>query len=646
MGIGLKKIKGWGKYFFSYDIPLEGRVFNIIMATCVVAGLVGFISTLFMTVSPVMAFVILLLPVVAGIVIWYVNKTNKYKQGAIVIILLFGCVGLPVIFCASGGAESGMPTYLVLGAVLTFMLFKGRICVIMVSAYMAANLITIVLTYRYPEMLNAIDTKAALYADIAIGITVTGIALGLMTKFYGSIYENANRRAEIALKAKDEFLANISHEIRTPMNAVIGLAEIELRKQHKADTAVSFEKIHSSAISLLGIINDVLDISKIESGKFSIVPDTYDIASMINDTVNLNVVRIGSKKINFKLKVDENLPALLYGDELRIKQILNNLLSNAFKYTEEGRVTFTVKSVPMPVKGDAPALAAGGPSASGPAISGDAFVSVGGDAPALASSDASALEKPAPDAPEEKVRLMFEVSDTGRGIPEDDLKGLFTKYGKIDDTEGHKVEGTGLGLFITKSLVELMGGQVLVRSEPGKGSVFTVTLMQGRVGSDAIGKKVAAGLEKFIFESSAMRENSAFEYVKMPYGRVLVVDDIEINLEVASGMMLPYEMNVDKAESGEEAIELVRKGEPRYDLIFMDHMMPGLDGIETVHAIRDEIGENSEYARTVPIIALTANAIVGNEEMFIEHGFQGLLAKPIDVRKLDETLRKWVWRPD
>jgi CheY-like chemotaxis protein len=143
-----------------------------------------------------------------------------------------------------------------------------------------------------------------------------------------------------------------------------------------------------------------------------------------------------------------------------------------------------------------------------------------------------------------------------------------------------------------------------------------------------------------------MRENNDFEYVNMPYGRILVVDDIDINLEVAIGMMLPYGMNVDKAESGAEAIELVRSGEPRYDLICMDHMMPGLDGVQTVHAIRNELGESSEYARSVPIIALTANAIVGNEEMFIRNGFQGLLAKPIDARKLNEMLLKWVWRPE
>jgi CheY-like chemotaxis protein/anti-sigma regulatory factor (Ser/Thr protein kinase) len=283
---------------------------------------------------------------------------------------------------------------------------------------------------------------------------------------------------------------------------------------------------------------------------------------------------------------------------------LNNLLSNAFKYTEEGLVNLAVGFEPV----------------------------------------AARVEDDGSHTAGKSVRLIFTVEDTGRGIPDEKLKELFTKYNKIEDSTSHMIEGTGLGLFITKSLAELMGGSIHVESVAGKGSRFTVSLLQERVGEDVIGEDVARRLEQFRHESISSRGGSDFVYEKMPYGRVLVVDDIEINLEVAAGMMLPYEITVDKADSGEDAIQLVKSGEPRYDLIFMDHMMPGLDGIETVHVIRDELGKDSEYARTVPIIALTANAIVGNDEMFKENGFQGMLAKPIDVPKLDEVLRRWVWR--
>jgi signal transduction histidine kinase/ActR/RegA family two-component response regulator len=605
MGLYLKKIFGLKRYLLSYDIPLQGRIFNIIMLLCVVAGLVGFFSTLFMTVSPILAFIVLLLPVISILLMRYVNRTFQYRLGSIIIIVLFGFIGMPFIFCVSGGAESGMPTYIVLGGVVTFMLFKGRDCAVMVGLYLIVNIGVIRLTYVYPELLNTIEAKSDLYSDIAIGVAVSSIALGLMIRFYGSIYDDANRRAEIALKAKDEFLANISHEIRTPMNAIVGLTEIELRKKHNEETISSFEKIYSSAMSLLGIINDVLDISKIESGKFAILSDNYAVASMINDTVNLNVIRIGSKRINFKLAVDENLPALMYGDELRIKQILNNLLSNAFKYTEEGEVILSVKSSPAEAHG----------------IDRNEYGDHG-------------------------VRLTFAVEDTGRGIPAEKVKELFSKYNKIEDSSSHTIEGTGLGLFITKSLAELMNGNITVESTMDKGSKFTVEVLQKRIGDNVIGTDVARSLEQFSYKSGASRDNADFVYEEMPYGRILVVDDIEINLEVAAGMMMPYGMTVDKVASGEETIELVRSGAPRYDLIFMDHMMPGLDGVETVRIIRDDLGRDSEYARTVPIIALTANAIVGNEEMFIENGFQGMLAKPIDVRKLDEVLRKWVWKPE
>jgi signal transduction histidine kinase/ActR/RegA family two-component response regulator len=615
----LKNVWGLKKYLLEYDIPLQGRIFNLIMTLSIIASLVGFFATLSISASPIMAFIILLLPVTAILLMRYVNKTHRYRVGALVIIIVFGCIGIPIIFCVSGGVASGMPTYIVLGAVVTFMLFSGRDCVIMVSAYVIVNLSVIMLTYHYPQLLSPISTVADLYADVAISVTVTSVGLGAIIKFYGSIYDSANRRAEVALKAKDEFLANISHEIRTPMNAVIGLTEIELRKEHNDETRTSFEKIHTSAISLLGIINDVLDISKIESGRFVIVPDVYCIASMVNDTVNLNVVRIGSKRIRFKLIMDENMPASLYGDELRIKQILNNLLSNAFKYTEEGQVTLTIKSSPVAAR---------------PATPVTALIEAVDD-----NDDAGASNG------REPVRLTFSVADTGRGIPEDKLKALFTKYSKLEDSSSHMIEGTGLGLFITKSLAEIMGGSVSVESTAGKGSVFTVDVLQKRDGPDVIGRDIARELENFRYESNRVRESSGFEYEKMPYGRVLIVDDIEINLEVAAGMMMPYEMNIDKVESGEEAIELVRKGTPHYDLIFMDHMMPGLNGVEAVHIIRKEVGRESEYARTVPIIALTANAIVGNEEMFIENGFQGMVAKPIDARKLDEILRKWVWKP-
>jgi CheY-like chemotaxis protein/anti-sigma regulatory factor (Ser/Thr protein kinase) len=329
-----------------------------------------------------------------------------------------------------------------------------------------------------------------------------------------------------------------------------------------------------------------LDISKIESGNFDISPAEYDFSNMISDTIHLNVVRIASKPVVFEPQVNENIPARLYGDELRVKQILNNLLSNAFKYTQKGKVTLEV-----------------------------------------------GYERRGKNA-----CLSFSVSDTGIGIKKEDMGKLFLEYNQLNIQAHRKIEGTGLGLSICKNLVDLMGGTVSVESEYGKGSRFTVKIRQGIADSTPIGLETAQNLKTFrLMEHRGLKE---LVRTPMPYGKVLVVDDVVTNLDVAKGLMRPYGLTIHCASGGKQAIELIREGKNVYDVIFMDHMMPEIDGIETVRIIREEIG--TEYAKTVPIIALTANVIIGNESMFLENGFQAYLPKPIDVMLLDALLNEWV----
>jgi signal transduction histidine kinase/FixJ family two-component response regulator len=428
------------------------------------------------------------------------------------------------------------------------------------------------------------------------------LGLGILAAFFASgfIAHPFKRMKELALvarsasEAKSNFLANMSHEMRTPLNAIIGFAEMELGKEKEnestcpADTRESLEKIYSSGVTLLGLINDILDISKIESGKFELVPVNYDIPSLLNDTVVLNIVRIGSKPLVFKLDIDENLPARLFGDELRVKQIFNNLLSNAFKYTKEGEVVLHISC----------------------------------------------------ERDEKGVWMNCSVSDTGTGIKEEDIGKLFGEYNQVDTKSNRNIEGTGLGLAITKRMVEMMNGTISVASEYGRGSVFTIRILQGFVSDAVIGKDLAANLMEFRYIMARQDRNKQMVRTRIPYAKVLVVDDVATNLDLAQGIMKPYGMTVDCVESGMAAIDLVRKGEPRYNAIFMDHMMPGMDGIETVKIIRNEI--DSDYARTVPIIALTANAIIGNEKLFLNNGFQDFLTKPIDIMKMNDAINRWV----
>ncbi|MCL2138154.1 MAG: ATP-binding protein [Treponema sp.] len=404
---------------------------------------------------------------------------------------------------------------------------------------------------------------------------------------------NAKFEAEAASRSKSAFLATMSHEIRTPLNAIIGLSDIELQKTLSTYTRINLEKIHSSGTTLLGIINDILDISKIEAGSFELVLVDYDTPSMVNDTVQLNMVRIGSKNIVFRLKINDSIPTKLYGDELRVKQILSNLLSNAIKYTDEGSVVLSID-----------------------------------------------WEKRGPDA-----LIIFKITDTGHGIKDEDLPGLFSEYRQLNAKANRHIEGTGLGLSITKNLVHLMNGTINVESTHGKGSCFTVKIMQRIADGTPIGNKTAHILELFRYKANNRSRELKFVRNYMPYGKVLVVDDVETNLDVAKGLMRPYGLSIDTATSGFEAISKIRaNGEKdktaHYDLVLMDHMMPGMDGIEAVKIIRNEI--NNDLARSVPIIALTANALTGNEEMFLTNGFNAFISKPIDVLHLDAALNTWI----
>jgi len=511
-------------------------------------------------------------------------------------------------------------------------------------------------------------------------------------------------KAEAASKSKDEFLAKMSHEIRTPMNAIIGMAELALREERREAAQEHIITIKQAGANLLSIINDILDFSKIESGKLEIVPINYRLSSLINDTINIIRMRLMEKPIRFFTNIDGNIPNSLIGDEVRMRQIFLNLLTNAVKYSEKGHIGLTIT---------------------------------------------------ADKRSDKQVWLKIAVTDTGKGIKQEDREKLFKEFAQIDIKKNQGIEGTGLGLVITKRLCAAMGGDINVESEYGKGSVFTAVIPQGFESEEPFaaveeaekkkilvyeGRSVYAGAVSwtlknmnvphtlvtnqddfaaalyreewfYVFSSYGLYEkikpvmeqnDSVFykgkkppmalmvewgteayipgvrfvsipvqslsianvlngkadskDYIKssnvirfcFPRARLLVVDDIATNLKVVEGLLSPYKTTVDTCMNGLQAIELVKRSvseKREYDIVFMDHMMPGMDGIEATAAIRaweKEQQEKGNSRKQVPIIALTANAVVGMREMFIENGFNDFISKPIDVSKLDEILNHWI----
>jgi signal transduction histidine kinase/CheY-like chemotaxis protein len=545
------------------------------------------------------------------------------------------------------------------------------------------------------------------YQDLYTSAQVLA-ALGILLSFLLCLIlmrlSSARMRAEEASKSKGDFLAKMSHEIRTPMNAIIGMAELALREERPEAAHDHIITIKQAGANLLSIINDILDFSKIESGKLEIVPVTYMLSSLINDTVNIIRPRLMEKPLRFFTNIDGTIPNSLIGDESRLRQILLNLLSNAVKYSEKGYIGLTI-----------------------------------------------AVDK----RDDKQVRLKIAVSDNGKGIKPEDQAKLFGEFVQVDMKKNQAIEGAGLGLAITKRLCVAMGGDISVESEYGKGSVFTAVISQGiesetpfaaveesvkkkvliYEGRTVYAKSICWTLENMSvpyivvsdqgeFEAALYREpwfyvfsgyglyekikplmekpEAAFSggkkpplalmvewgteayvsgarfvsipvqslsianvlngktdnkgYIKSsgtlrftcPRARILVVDDIATNLQVAAGLLAPYQAKVDTCLNGLQSIEMVKcaAGENRdYDIIFMDHMMPEMDGIETAAEIRKWEKMSKEAGKgkkPIPIIALTANAIVGMKEMFLENGFNDFLAKPIDVSKLDLIVDKWI----
>ncbi len=377
--------------------------------------------------------------------------------------------------------------------------------------------------------------------------------------------------AQNATRSKTQFLANMSHEIRTPINSIMGMNEMILRESTEPDIRDYAGEVKTASQSLLGIINDILDISKIEAGKYSIVRVKFNLATLIGDVYNLVRFRAEGKNLEFKVIADEDLPSRIYADDIRLKQILMNLLTNAVKYTDKGTITFRIS------------LADGG-------------------------------------------GIRFAVKDTGIGIKEKDLVHLHIAFNRLDEKRNRKVEGTGLGLAITTGLLELMGSKLEVSSVYGEGSVFSFVIKPKVIDVTPIGW--------IDFTQRNYKVETYNEEFEAPDAHVLIVDDNDVNRKVFIKLLKKTKIKISEASSGAECLAMT--AETRYDMIFMDHMMPEMDGIQAFKAIRSQ---EMNLCRTVPIIALTANAVSGAREYYLDIGFNGFLTKPVEPKQLEDVVR-------
>ena len=405
------------------------------------------------------------------------------------------------------------------------------------------------------------------------------------------VFKLAKEAADQANKAKSDFLAEMSHEIRTPINAVLGMNEMIMREIREAMDGATEERkafesislyaanIDSAGNSLLAIIKDILDFSKIEAGKLEIAEGEYKLSSLLNNVSNMIAFKASSKELAFRVDVDPNLPDGLYGDEVRVRQVITNLLSNAVKYTDSGSISLSMR------EGD--------------------------------------------DIGEGRVNLVISVQDTGIGIRPEDMDRLFDKFERMDLERNSTIEGTGLGLAITQRLLNMMGGAIEVKSVYGEGSTFTATIPQGVVSRDPVGNF----RERF---ERSIRENRARpESFHAPEARILIVDDTRMNLAVVTGLLKKTEIVTDTADSGAKAILMAQS--VRYDLILMDQRMPEMDGTETMGRIREDV-----LNRETPVICLTADAVSGAREKYLAAGFTDYLTKPIDGGSLEEMLMRYL----
>ncbi len=571
-------LKKWFELIFDHKISLRERMFRVVTSICMIALLIilpmgrNLVNLLIMAVSLVL---------ISMIVKFSIRKDCILTGAtaiAILLLLLF-----PVSFFTAGGYYSGAPEWFVLCFIYISLTLEGRRKGVLFVLCTLETLLCYYIAFFFPQYI-AQNSPGRAFLDSAFSVVLVGMLTSVLLLFLTRLYEKENelsmlqkKEIEELNKAENHFFSSMSHEIRTPINTIIGLNEIILRKKDIPDDVIENARdIQSASKILLTLINDILDLSKIKSGKMEIIDVSYETGALFSEIVNMIWIKAKEKGLEFRLYVDSSIPSMLCGDEVRIKQILINLLNNAVKYTSEGSVTLSVRCERLTIN---------------------------------------------------RVRIWFTVRDTGQGVKKENIPYIFNAFKRVNEEKNRHIEGTGLGLSIVHQLVELMGGEISVDSVYTKGSTFLVMLEQNIVNDKELGTFTLA---------SRMRSRGGEQYkqsFEAPDAHILVVDDNEMNLMVVKKLLSETKIQLDTALSAKECLRLTQ--DQHYDAILMDHLMPEMDGIQCFHALRTQPGG---LCQDVPVIALTANAGSDNQLLYRKEGFSGYLAKPVSGALLEAAV--------
>lgn len=581
-----KKIKNIYEMIYGRDYELRERIFRMIILLGGTLALMGIVECIILMDVKVVVLPLFLLLLVLGIELVITFKYRKIDAAAMIVGFIIILIVFPAMFFLSGGLEGGAVLWFALGLFYVFLMFSGKRLAFFLILSLAVDFFTYAYGYYHPEAITPMDSKAAAYMDSLFAMLAVGLAGGAILKMQIRMFETERavawqqqKELEEINKSKNSFFASMSHEIRTPINTIIGLNEMIIRESEEEITKEYAANVQNASKMLLNLVNDILDLSQMEMKRMDIVLLEYRTEELFGGLIDMIKVRMQEKRLEFMVDIDEDIPSALLGDMKRINQVLLNILTNAVKYTQEGSVTLSVSMEP-----------------------------VGEDA----------------------ISLVMSVADTGIGIRKEDLEHIYESFRRADARKNLKIEGSGLGLSITKQLVDMMNGEIAVDSIYTKGTTFTVTLPQKVVDRTPIGD-----IEFLHYDRGRAEEyRQSFE---APEARILIVDDNPMNSLVESKLLKETKMKIDVADSGTKCLEMTKR--KYYHVILMDYMMPEMNGAQTLTQLRRQ--ENG-LCRDSAVIVLSANSVAEARRQYVEDGFDGYLEKPIQGEAMEAEILKFL----